>query len=76
MEPSGHHVRAVAALRRLIAMVVFGLAVWLQCSVAMHAGMPSPFLLMAPFASIDPGVSGLVGAVPPPAADGKPCWRR
>ncbi len=56
--------------------MVFGLAVGLQCSVAVLVGIPSPLLPMAPYVITDLGVSGPAGEAPPPAADGNPCFQR
>ena len=60
------------------AAVLFGFAVSLQASLALlpsSASIPSPFLSMAPYVITIAVVSGLVGRVRPPAADGKPYSR-
>jgi len=41
----------------------------------LNVGIPSPFLSMAPYIITIAVVSGLVGRVRPPAADGKPYTR-
>jgi simple sugar transport system permease protein len=58
------------------AALLFGFAVSLQSFLAvLNVGIPSPFLSMAPYVITIAVVSGLVGRVRPPAADGKPYFR-
>jgi simple sugar transport system permease protein len=58
------------------AALLFGFAVSLQSFLAvLNVGIPSPFLSMAPYLITIAVVSGLVGRVRPPAADGKPYSR-
>ena len=58
------------------AAVLFGFARSLQAFLAvLNVGIPSPFLAMAPYLITIAVVSGLVGRVRPPAADGKPYTR-
>jgi general nucleoside transport system permease protein len=58
------------------AALLFGFAVSLQSFLALYnVGIPSPFLSMAPYVITIAVVSGLVGRVRPPAADGKPYTR-
>lgn len=53
--------------------LLFGFAVSLQSFLAvLNVGIPSPFLSAAPYIITIAVVSGLVGRVRPPAADGKP----
>jgi simple sugar transport system permease protein len=55
------------------AALLFGFAVSVQSFVAvLDAAIPSPFLSMAPYLITIAVVSGLVGRVRAPAADGKP----
>ncbi len=55
------------------AALLFGFAVSLQSFLAvLNVGIPPPFLSMAPYVITIFVVSGLVGRVRPPAADGKP----
>ncbi len=55
------------------AALLFGFAVSLQSFLAvLSVGIPSPFLSMAPYVITIAVVSGLVGRVRPPAADGVP----
>jgi ABC-type uncharacterized transport system permease subunit len=58
------------------AALLFGFAESLQGVLAvLNVGIPSPFLSMAPYVITIAVVSGLVGRVRPPAADGKPYSR-
>ncbi|MCU1496003.1 MAG: transporter permease [Acidimicrobiaceae bacterium] len=58
------------------AALLFGFCVSLQSFLAvLNVGIPSPFLAMAPYVITIAVVSGLVGRVRPPAADGAP-YRR
>lgn len=58
------------------AALLFGFAVSLQSFLAvLNVGIPSPFLSMAPYVITIAVVSGLVGRVRPPAADGVPYSR-
>ena len=58
------------------AALLFGFAVSLQSFLAvLNVGIPSEFLSMAPYVITIAVVSGLVGRVRPPAADGKPYSR-
>jgi simple sugar transport system permease protein len=58
------------------AAVLFGFAVSLQSFLAvLNVGIPSPFLSMAPYVITIAVVSGLVGRVRAPAADGVPYSR-
>ncbi len=58
------------------AALLFGFSVSLQSFLAvLNVGIPSPFLAMAPYVITVAVVSGLVGRVRPPAADGVP-YRR
>jgi simple sugar transport system permease protein len=58
------------------AALLFGFCVSLQSFLAvLNVGIPSPFLSMAPYVITIAVVSGLVGRVRPPAADGAP-YRR
>lgn len=58
------------------AAVLFGFALSLQSYLAvLNVGIPSPFLSMAPYVITIAVVSGLVGRVRPPAADGVPYSR-
>jgi simple sugar transport system permease protein len=58
------------------ASLLFGFSVSLQSFLAvLNVGIPSPFLAMAPYVITIAVVSGLVGRVRPPAADGAP-YRR
>jgi simple sugar transport system permease protein len=58
------------------AALLFGFAVSLQSFLAvLNVGVPSPFLAMAPYVITIAVVSGLVGRVRPPAADGAPYQR-
>lgn len=55
------------------AALVFGFADSLQTRLAIfEVGLPSEFLLMAPYIATILVVAGLVGRARPPAADGKP----
>jgi len=55
------------------AAMLFGFAVSLQSFLqVLNVGIPSQFLSMAPYVITIAVVSGLVGRVRPPAADGKP----
>jgi len=55
------------------AALVFGFADSLQTRLAiLEVGLPSEFLLMAPYVATILVVAGLVGRARPPAADGKP----
>jgi ABC-type uncharacterized transport system permease subunit len=57
----------------LSAALLFGFSVSLQSYLAvLNVGIPSPFLSMAPYVITIAVVSGLVGRVRPPAADGVP----
>jgi simple sugar transport system permease protein len=57
----------------LSAALLFGFAVSLQSFLAvLNVGIPSPILSMAPYVITIAVVSGLVGRVRPPAADGVP----
>jgi ABC-type uncharacterized transport system permease subunit len=57
----------------LSAALLFGFAVSLQSFLAvLNVGIPSPILSMAPYIITIAVVSGLVGRVRPPAADGVP----
>jgi simple sugar transport system permease protein len=57
----------------LSAALLFGFAVSLQAFLAvLNVGIPSPILSMAPYVITIAVVSGLVGRVRPPAADGVP----
>jgi len=57
----------------LSAALLFGFAVSLQSFLAVfNVGIPSPILSMAPYVITIAVVSGLVGRVRPPAADGVP----
>jgi general nucleoside transport system permease protein len=58
------------------AALLFGFAESLQSELAvLNVGIPAPFLSMAPYVITIAVVSGLVGRVRPPAADGKPYSR-
>ena len=58
------------------AALLFGFAVSLQSFLAvLNVGIPSPILSMAPYVITIAVVSGLVGRVRPPAADGVPYSR-
>lgn len=58
------------------AALLFGFAVSLQSFLAvLNVGIPSPFLSMVPYVITIAVVSGLVGRVRPPAADGVPYSR-
>jgi simple sugar transport system permease protein len=58
------------------AALLFGFAESLQSFLAvLNVGIPSPFLSAAPYIITIAVVSGLVGHVRPPAADGKPYQR-
>jgi general nucleoside transport system permease protein len=58
------------------AALLFGFAESLQSELAvLNVGIPAPFLSMAPYVITIAVVSGLVGRVRPPAADGKPYLR-
>lgn len=58
------------------AAMLFGFAVSMQSFLSvLNIGIPSPFLSMAPYVITIAVVSGLVGRVRPPAADGKPFAR-
>ena len=58
------------------AALLFGFAESLQSALAvLNVGIPAPFLSMAPYVITIAVVSGLVGRVRPPAADGKPYAR-
>ena len=58
------------------AALLFGFAVSLQSFLqVLNVGIPSPFLSMAPYLITIAVVSGLVGRVRPPAADGAPYSR-
>jgi simple sugar transport system permease protein len=58
------------------AALLFGFAESLQSALSFfNTGIPSPFLSMAPYLITIAVVSGLVGKVRPPAADGKPYAR-
>jgi general nucleoside transport system permease protein len=58
------------------AALLFGFSVSLQSFLAvLNVGIPSPFLSMAPYVITIAVVSGLVGRVRPPAADGVPFSR-
>ncbi len=58
------------------AALLFGFSVSLQSFLAvLNVGIPSPFLAMAPYVITIAVVSGLVGRVRPPGADGVP-YRR
>ncbi|MGH9304574.1 MAG: ABC transporter permease, partial [Acidimicrobiales bacterium] len=58
------------------AALLFGFAVSLQSFLAvLNVGIPSEFLSMAPYIITIAVVSGLVGRVRPPAADGRPYER-
>jgi len=58
------------------AALLFGFSVSLQSFLAvLNVGIPSPFLSMAPYVITIAVVSGLVGRVRPPAADGVPYSR-
>ncbi|HEV8063663.1 MAG TPA: ABC transporter permease [Acidimicrobiales bacterium] len=58
------------------AALLFGFAESLQSVLAiLNVGIPAPFLSMAPYVITIAVVSGLVGRVRPPAADGKPYSR-
>ncbi|MHB1598225.1 MAG: ABC transporter permease [Acidimicrobiales bacterium] len=58
------------------ASLLFGFSVSLQSFLAvLNVGIPSPFLAMAPYVITIAVVSGLVGRVRPPAADGAPYSR-
>ena len=58
------------------AALLFGFSVSLQSFLAvLNVGIPSPFLSMAPYLITIAVVSGLVGRVRPPAADGVPFSR-
>jgi ABC-type uncharacterized transport system permease subunit len=58
------------------AALLFGFAESLQSVLGvLNVGIPSPFLSMAPYVITIVVVSGLVGRVRPPAADGKPYAR-
>jgi ABC-type uncharacterized transport system permease subunit len=58
------------------AALLFGFAESLQSALGvLNVGIPAPFLSMAPYVITIAVVSGLVGRVRPPAADGKPYWR-
>lgn len=58
------------------AALLFGFSVSLQSFLAvLNVGIPSPFLSAAPYIITIAVVSGLVGHVRPPAADGKPYQR-
>jgi general nucleoside transport system permease protein len=58
------------------AALLFGFAESLQSELAvLNVGIPAPFLSMAPYVITIVVVSGLVGRVRPPAADGKPYAR-
>jgi general nucleoside transport system permease protein len=60
----------------LAAALLFGFAESLQSELAvLNVGIPAPFLSMAPYVITIAVVSGLVGRVRPPAADGKPYSR-
>ena len=57
----------------LAAALVFGFADSLQVKLAiLDSGIPSEFLLMAPYLVTIVVVAGVVGAARPPAADGQP----
>ncbi len=57
----------------LAAALVFGFADSLQVKLAiLNTGIPSEFLLMAPYLTTIVVVAGLVGRARPPAADGQP----
>ncbi len=57
----------------LAAALVFGFADALQVKLAiLDSGIPSEFLLMAPYLVTIVVVAGVVGAARPPAADGQP----
>ncbi len=57
----------------LVATLLFGFAISVQSFVAiLRPGIPSPFLSMAPYIITIAVVSGLVGRVRAPAADGQP----
>jgi ABC-type uncharacterized transport system permease subunit len=58
------------------AALLFGFAVSMQSFLSvLNIGIPSQFLSMAPYVITIAVVSGLVGRVRPPAADGKPYSR-
>jgi general nucleoside transport system permease protein len=58
------------------AALLFGYAESLQSVLGvLNVGIPAPFLSMAPYVITIAVVSGLVGRVRPPAADGKPYSR-
>ncbi len=58
------------------ASLLFGFSVSLESFLSIfNTGIPSPFLSMAPYIITIAVVSGLVGRVRPPAADGKPYTR-
>jgi simple sugar transport system permease protein len=58
------------------AALLFGFGVSLQSFLAvLNVGIPSPFLSMAPYLITIAVVSGLVGQVRPPGADGQPYSR-
>lgn len=58
------------------AALLFGFAESLQSVLGvLNVGIPAPFLSMAPYVITIAVVSGLVGKVRPPAADGKPYTR-
>jgi simple sugar transport system permease protein len=58
------------------AALLFGFAESLQSVLGLlNVGIPAPFLSMAPYVITIAVVSGLVGRVRPPAADGKPYAR-
>jgi ABC-type uncharacterized transport system permease subunit len=58
------------------AALLFGFAESLQSVLGvLNVGIPAPFLSMAPYVITIAVVSGLVGRVRPPAADGKPYSR-
>ena len=60
----------------LAAALLFGFSVSLQSFLAvLNVNIPSPFLSMAPYVITIAVVSGLVGRVRPPAADGVPYSR-
>ncbi|MCB1246723.1 MAG: ABC transporter permease, partial [Acidimicrobiia bacterium] len=57
----------------LAAAIVFGFADSLQAKLSiLDSGIPSEFLLMAPYVVTIIVVAGVVGAARPPAADGQP----
>ena len=57
----------------LSAALLFGFAVSLQSFLAvLNVGIPAPILAMTPYVITIAVVSGLVGRVRPPAADGVP----